>query len=321
MGDPAGIGAEVTVKAVSLYQAKGTRLVVLGDAEIMRRAAKAQGIDVPFDTVGTEDYFKSGPAKAFLDCNVLGKEPLAFGEESARSGLASMRYLEAAVSFLRSGKAQGLVTAPISKAAVNQAGYPIPGHTEWLAAQTGTKSVMMLVGGGLRVALVTTHTALANVPRLLSKELIQKTTLAVNKALREWFGIAAPRLAVLAFNPHAGEKGLFGREEEVIAAAVEEMRGERLNVTGPLPADTAFYRSAKGEFDAQICMYHDQGLIPLKLLAFETGVNVTLGLPFPRTSPDHGTAFDIAGKGKADHRSMLEALNLCRDILLPKENA
>jgi 4-hydroxythreonine-4-phosphate dehydrogenase len=227
-------------------------------------------------------------------------------------GETSYRYVETAVRLAQRDILQGIVTAPISKAMWHAAGRNYPGHTELLAALTTTPEVrMMLVGKQLRVILVTTHMALSQVPVSLSSERILKTIQMTVDHLQRFHGIARPRLAVAGLNPHAGEAGAFGDEEErVIAPAVRQAQTQGLTAEGPFPADTVFVRATRGVFDGVICLYHDQGLIPLKLLSWEDGVNVTVGLPIVRTSPDHGTAFDIAGHGKADPQSMRAALKL-----------
>ncbi|HDL63859.1 MAG TPA: 4-hydroxythreonine-4-phosphate dehydrogenase PdxA [Proteobacteria bacterium] len=208
------------------------------------------------------------------------------------------------------GEVSALITGPINKEGIHRAGYKFQGHTDYLAYLTGTDNyAMMLIGGDIRVVLVTVHIPLAEVSSSLNKEeIVRKIYLARDAMLR--FGIGEPRIAVAGLNPHAGEGGAFGREElDIITPAVEECRGEGLLVQGPLPPDTLFYKMLQGEYDVAVVMYHDQGLIPLKMLAFDRGVNITLGLPFVRTSPDHGTAYDIAGQGKANPDSMIEAIN------------
>jgi 4-hydroxythreonine-4-phosphate dehydrogenase len=231
-------------------------------------------------------------------------------------GEASYRYVESGVRLALDGVIHGLVTAPISKAMWHAAGRAYPGHTELLAALTGTPEVrMMLVGRRLRVILVTTHLALSQVPTALSRERIFTTLTLAATHLSRFHGLARPRLAVAGLNPHAGEAGAFGDEEErIIAPAVRLAQAQGLAASGPFPADSVFVRAVRGEFDGVICLYHDQGLIPLKLLSWEDGVNVTVGLPIVRTSPDHGTAFDIAGHNKADPRSLGAAIALAADM-------
>jgi 4-hydroxythreonine-4-phosphate dehydrogenase len=245
------------------------------------------------------------------------------GQPTPAGGEASYHYVETGVRLAMEGKIEGLVTAPISKAMWHAAGRMYPGHTELLAALTQTPEVrMMLVGSRLRVILVTTHIALAQVPVALSSERILHTIAMATAHLTHFHGIARPNLAVAGLNPHAGENGAFGDEEEriIVPAVVQACEGG-FNVHGPFPADSVFVRAVRGEFDAVICLYHDQGLIPLKLLSWEDGVNVTIGLPIVRTSPDHGTAFDIAGQGKANPRSLQAALTLAAEMVHKKTSA
>ena len=237
------------------------------------------------------------------------------GHPTTGSARDAAEALEEAAALLAAGNIQGIVTAPVSKKSLHGAGFAYPGQTEFFAARSGTQNyAMCLTGGPLTVALVTIHVPLREVPQLLRTGEIVRIGKLLRDFLRARLG-REPRIAVAGLNPHAGEDGQFGDEEQkIIAPAVVELT-EHGNFTGPLSPDTVFHRAAGGEFDSVLCMYHDQGLIPLKLLAFDTGVNVTLGLPFPRTSPDHGTAFDIAGSGRANHRSMLAAIKLAADLL------
>ena len=233
----------------------------------------------------------------------------------SRAGRLAGHAVEAAAKLALDGRVDAMVTAPVNKAALNLAGFRYPGHTEWLAHLAGDVPVaMMLASERLRVVLVTTHVALRDVPALLSTERVVRTGRTTEVALRDWFGIEAPRLAVCAMNPHGGEGGLFGDEDQrVLAPAAAE-----LGAAGPLPADTVFVRAMKGEFDAVLAPYHDVGMTAIKVASFGEAVNVTLGLPFPRTSPDHGTAFDIAGKGLADASSMRQALELASRLALAR---
>jgi len=237
------------------------------------------------------------------------------GQPTKDSAHAAAEALEEAAALLASGEIQGIVTGPVAKKSLCDAGFAFPGQTEFFAARSGTENfAMCLTGGPLTVALVTIHVPLHEVPRLLRREEIVRVGKLLHGFLRQRLG-RAPRIAVAGLNPHAGEEGQFGTEEQTIIAPAVADLAQDSDFTGPLSPDTVFHRAAQGEFDGVLCMYHDQGLIPLKLLAFDTGVNVTLGLPFPRTSPDHGTAFDIAGKGRANHRSMLAAIKLAAEML------
>jgi 4-hydroxythreonine-4-phosphate dehydrogenase len=249
-----------------------------------------------------------------------GKDPTEVApEESSR---ASFRYLEKAGRMALAGQVEAITTGPVSKGAIARAGIPFQGHTEFFAGLAGTKDfVMMLSGEHLRVALVTTHLPLNEVSQFLKEEKILSVVEITGRSLKEYFGFPNPRIAVAAFNPHGGEGGLFGEEENIISRAVDRARGKDWTVSGPWPADSLFHRAVQGEYDAVVCMYHDQGLIPLKLLHFDTAVNVTLGLPFIRTSVDHGVAYDIAGKGIASPRSMEEAIKMAAQMALRKRQA
>ncbi|MFN8653885.1 MAG: 4-hydroxythreonine-4-phosphate dehydrogenase PdxA [Gemmatimonadales bacterium] len=293
LGDPRGIGPEITARA--LATPIDAEVVVLG-ADDQIAAVKADR-HIPLGTWG-EGFGESGPEKP--------------GPSRAmRAGRITGAGVEIAARMALAGEVDAIVTAPAHKHAINLAGFRYPGHTEWLAHLAGDVDVaMMLAADQLRVVLVTTHVPLRSVPNLLTTEKIVKTGETTRRALREWWGIAEPRLAVCALNPHAGESGLFGDEEErVLAPAVKS-----LGATGPLPADTVFVKAMRGEFDAVLAPYHDVGMTAIKVAAFGRGVNVTLGLPFPRTSPDHGTALDIAGKGIADAGSMRQAIELAVEL-------
>ncbi len=241
--------------------------------------------------------------------------PVNDGVPEAGNAPAVIAAIELAVEFCRSGEAAAMVTNPVHKATLSGAGFAHPGHTEFLGALAGAKPTMMLVVPGLRVVPVTVHLPLAQVPGHLTKAAIVEAGLAAARALTSDLAIAKPRLAVAALNPHAGESGTLGGEETaIIAPAVAELRARGIEVFGPAPADTLFHEAARARFDAALCMYHDQALIPLKTLDFAHGVNITLGLPFVRTSPDHGTALDIAGTGKANPASLIAALGMAGEI-------
>jgi 4-hydroxythreonine-4-phosphate dehydrogenase len=318
MGDPAGIGPEVVVKALTEAQVRSwCRPVVLGDIGALHQAARLTGRQLsltpwePGQALPDTDR-----TMAVLELSQLASEDIQSGLPRPAGGLAAARYIEKGAELALAGTIQGLVTAPISKEALNLAGYKFPGHTEFLAHKAGHPPVvMMLAGSRLKVVLVTIHEALALVPTLLTPERILTTARITHQALQKYFGLAQPKLAVAALNPHAGEGGLFGVEEKnIIEPAIRLAQDQGLELSGPHPPDTLFYRAANGEFDAVVCMYHDQGLIPFKLLHFQDGVNVTLGLPFIRTSVDHGTAYDLAGKNQADHHSLLAALGLAANM-------
>jgi 4-hydroxythreonine-4-phosphate dehydrogenase len=315
MGDPAGIGPEVILKAAAAWRGKTTapRLLVIGDLNAMRAAAEALGAAVP-KPVPWNNGQKTGTAAdtiPVLETSRLGSRSLKPGHPSIQGASAAYRYIETGARMALEGRAAALVTAPISKEWLNRAGHQFPGHSELLAAIAGVRNWrMMFAGRQLRLALVTVHMGLARVSRALSTVKIVDTIELLGGHLRADAGVDHPRLAVLGFNPHAGENGLFGREEtDLIAPAIAIARRNGIDAFGPVPPDTAFIRSGgKFGFDAVVAMYHDQGLIPLKTMDFDHAVNVTLGLPFIRTSPDHGTAFDIAGQGKARAQSMRAAI-------------
>jgi 4-hydroxythreonine-4-phosphate dehydrogenase len=262
--------------------------------------------------IGPDDLITALPAHARLGVGSWnGGSGAGTGAEvrarALKAGALAGRAIETAATLAMDGAVDAIVTAPIEKYATRLAGFPFPGHTEWMAHLAGDVDVaMMLAADNLRVVLVTTHVALRDVPALLTTDRVVKTGRIALAGLRDWFGIAAPRLAVCALNPHAGEQGLFGDEE----SRVLEPAARVLGAAGPLPADTVFVRAMRGEFDAVLAPYHDVGMTAIKVAAFGRGVNVTLGLPFPRTSPDHGTALDIAGTGSADPSSMIQALRL-----------
>ena len=314
MGDITGIGPEIIIKALaeaSLYEV--CRPLVLGDLPALVRARKICGIRVDLHPVAApaEGYYRAGNVD-ILVLSRFSSEAVVFGRPTPGSGAAMVEYILTAVDLALSGQAAAIVTAPISKAAMHLGGYYYPGHTELLAERCQTTNfAMMLAGGEFRVVLATIHCPLREVPgRLSQTELLRLFTLTAN-ALQRDFGLKNPCLGVAALNPHAGEGGMFGDEEaRIIAPAVAAAREQGLDVVGPLPADTIFVRHQRGEFAAVVVMYHDQGLIPLKLLHFGDAVNVTLGLPIIRTSVDHGTAYDLAGTGRADPGSLKAALSL-----------
>lgn len=321
LGDPAGIGPEVTLKALGHARLRRVPAVVIGDETLLRETARRLRLRcevVPIAEAALRDgalppRTRGGrPVVAVLPVSRLGAAARRPGKPSVAGGRAAYRYIETAARLACDGAIAGIVTAPINKAWVTRAGFPISGHTELLKELTGARAVrMMLAGSRLRVILVTMHVALGKVPKALSVRDVARTITIAAEHLRRYHRVAEPRIAVAGLNPHAGEGGLFGREEErIIAPAIARARTAGADATGPYPADSLFFQAVQGKFDAVIAMYHDQGLIPLKLLHFHDAVNVTLGLPIIRTSPDHGTAYDIAGAGKADAGSMIEALAL-----------
>lgn len=317
MGDPAGIGPEIVLKAVQTLES-GLRLVVLGDLSVL--AETAQRLELPLRPVSWSVPQPYPPDPEVVPVIPLSRLPAQHqmpGRPTPAGGEASYRYVEAGVGLARDTAIQALVTAPISKAMWRAAGRDYPGHTELLAGLTHSPDVrMMLAGSRLRVVLVTTHIPFTQVAAALSSRRIVTTLVLTARHLSRFHGLSRPRLAVAGLNPHAGEGGAFGDEEDrLISPAVRRAAEQGLSVVGPLPADSVFVRAVNGEFDAVICQYHDQGLIPLKLLSWTDGVNVTIGLPIIRTSPDHGTAFDIAGRGTADPRSLQAAIRLASHMI------
>jgi 4-hydroxythreonine-4-phosphate dehydrogenase len=316
-GDPAGVGPEITIEA---WLARDIRQIlpfyVIGDPAQLAARAERIGVRVPIADVEAKDAEAAfGNALPVVPLqNRLGEKP---GVPDAANAAGILESIERAVGDCLAGRAAAVVTNPIAKKALYDSGFRFPGHTEFLAhlaeAATGRSymPVMMLAGPELRAVPVTIHVPLAEVPGLLTTDLIAATARIVVTDLAARFGIARPRLAIAGLNPHAGEDGAMGDEDQhIISPAIEMLRSEGLAVAGPLPADSMFHARARANYDAAICMYHDQALIPVKMLAFDETVNVTLGLPFVRTSPDHGTAFDIAGTGRARPDSLIAALQL-----------
>lgn len=318
LGDPAGIGPEILAEAwVRRAGLAGPPFFVTGGAGVLAAAAEARGIACPVARIArpseAADAFATGlPVLGDADCDYRPGQPDEAGAALAIHSLAE------AVRMALLGKAGGVVTAPVAKSELARIGFEFPGQTEFLAAACGLApeaAVMMLAGPSLRTVPLTVHCALAEVPGRLSTEMICARARIVAAGLARDFGIAAPRLAVCGLNPHAGEGGKFGTEErDIIAPAIGQLCAEGLAITGPHPADAIFTPRARQTYDAALAMYHDQALVPLKALDFDEGVNVTLGLPIVRTSPDHGTAFDIAGKRLADPGAMIAAIRMAGAI-------
>lgn len=301
MGDPSGIGPEITLKALAKSSIRSLAdFIIVGDKKVLQKSARSLNKACLHLLRKTE----------IMDLGNVAVKSFSFGKQKASYGGASIKYIQKAYELVEAKRVSGIVTSPINKSSVKKAGFKFPGHTEFLASLAGTsKFVMMLAGGPLKVSLVTRHIALNSVSKKLSIQNITNAIRITLKSLKKDFNIPHPKIAVCALNPHAGESGIFGNEElKIITPAVSKFKKEA--VKGPISADAVFYDAYRGKFDCVICLYHDQGLIPLKMIARDTGVNVTLGLPFVRTSPDHGTAFDIAGRGKADSRSMEAAIRL-----------
>lgn len=328
LGDPAGIGPDITLLA---FQARlgvdggVPPFVLLGDPDVMAERARALGLAIRIEPIGEVAAAPSVFANALPVLPLSVARPVVAGRPDPANAAVVQQSIEKAVALVQNGEASAVVTNPISKATLTGAGFGFPGHTEFLAALAGREAsdaVMMLVGEGLKVVPVTIHIPLKDVMGALSTERIRKTLEITARDVARYFGLARPRIAVTGLNPHAGEDGTMGREEiEMIVPAIEAARRQGLDVTGPYPADTLFHAEARKLYDVAVAMYHDQALIPVKTLAFDTGVNVTLGLPFVRTSPDHGTAFSLAGTGRASARSLIEALRLADTMRRNAESA
>ncbi len=313
MGDPAGIGGELTLRAWLALRGRGPAFIALDDPGRLADLALGLGLTVPIhvmrDAAAATEVF--GSALPVLPV-ALAASPVP-GQPDPANARAVVGSIERAAELCLHGDAGGVVTNPINKAALYQSGFAYPGHTEFLAALTGAtgRQIMMLASPMLRVVPVTVHASLRDSIAMLTSGMITAAARTTQAALRRDFGIVAPRLAVAGLNPHAGEQGALGGEEtSLIQPAIDTLRSEGIDVSGPWPPDTMFTPGARARYDVAICMYHDQALIPLKTLDMDHGVNVTLGLPIVRTSPDHGTAFDIAGKGVADPASLIAAIEL-----------
>jgi len=299
MGDPSGVGPEVIIKALSdKHIQRLAGITVIGDHFVISKIKK--------DLKLTADF-------SLIDLSNVPQNKFSYGKENPSFGKASIEYVDAALDIIKKGEADCMVTAPVNKASVRKGRVSdFEGHTEYLAQKTGSKDFsMMFVGKLLKVCLVTRHLALRDVADAISPDKVYKALMITAESLEKFFGIKNPRIGVAGLNPHAGDNGLFGDEESLkIKPAIKKAARSIKNIYGPIPADAIFYEALNGKFDAIISMYHDQALAPFKMLYFKDGVNLTLGLPFVRTSPDHGTAFNIAGKGVADPVSMREAIRL-----------
>ncbi|MFC3078277.1 4-hydroxythreonine-4-phosphate dehydrogenase PdxA [Phenylobacterium terrae] len=320
LGEPAGVGPEIIVKAWNQLRAGGPPFVVVGDFQSLAAASSA-GSAILRRVISPEDAPRLFPdALPVLDIPL--QAPVVAGRPSPAAAPQVVRWIETAVGLALSGAVSGLVTAPIAKAPLYAAGFKFPGHTEFLGELTAAANydgargpIMMLAVPGLRTTLVTIHEPISRVPALLTIERIVNAGLVTAQALRRDFGVAAPRLAVAGLNPHAGESGSLGREEiEIVGPAIRALKDLGVDASGPWPSDTLFPEETRRRYDAALCLYHDQALIPVKMLDFWGGVNVTLGLPIVRTSPDHGTAFDIAGRGVARPESLIAAIRLADEI-------
>ena len=317
MGDAAGVGPEVVVQALlDPSISSKARCLVIGDARRLRKAADLLGLEVDLRTVErpADAEYVEGRINV-IDLGLIPEE-LPFGALSAVAGDAAYHFIRVAAELAMSGQVQAICTAPLNKEALHAAGHIYPGHTELLAALTGTEEVsMMLSTPKVKVIHVTTHVGLIDAIARIDPPLVERTVRRGYQAMTD-AGVATPKIAVCAINPHAGENGLFGRGEEAekITPALEKLQADGIDARGPVPADTAFFLAGRGDYDLVVAMYHDQGHGPVKVLGLEAGVNITVGLPVIRTSVDHGTAFDIAGKGIADPGSMLEALRQAAEM-------
>ncbi|HEU4391591.1 MAG TPA: 4-hydroxythreonine-4-phosphate dehydrogenase PdxA [Blastocatellia bacterium] len=316
VGDAAGIGPEVALKALASEEVRSAcRALLFCDARELSRQAAAMRLECDYPAINHNDVANNISPVAIVDLNNLAS-PAKPGETSAAAGRAAAEYVASAVSLCRAGALDAIATAPINKAALRLAGMPFEGHTEMLASLCGAdRCLMSFFAGPLRVVLLTTHVSLGGAIGLIKKDhVVRSLVMTAREIVR--FGTPEPRIALAGLNPHAGESGLFGAEDrnELVPAVQECRESHGINVTGPLPADTLFVRAWRGEFDCVVACYHDQAMIAVKCLAFGKAVGVTLGLPIVRTSVDHGTAFDIAGRGIADAGSMIEAIKTAADL-------
>ena len=318
LGDPAGVGPELICEAWARRESEGLpAFFVCGGSGTLSEAARTRGIDAWYSVVSDPTELSQLPERVVP---VVGDFSAGYhpGQPEGTGGRLALESLKLATRLVLEGKASGLVTGPIAKAELTKVGFSFPGQTEFVADACGIlfeDAVMMLAGPQLRTVPLTVHCPIADVPGLLTADLICRRIRIVDASMKQDFGISAPRIAVCGLNPHAGEKGRMGREEiEVIEPALAALRADGIDATGPHPADTLFAPRKRNTYDVAVAMYHDQALVPLKTLDFDQGVNVTLGLPIVRTSPDHGTAFDIAGKGIADPGAMIAAIRMAGEI-------
>ncbi|MET3613091.1 4-hydroxythreonine-4-phosphate dehydrogenase [Rhizobium aquaticum] len=320
-GDPAGIGPDIALMAWTKRGEHGlTPFLYLGDRDALSARARSLGLDIPI-AEATAETVNSAFDAALPVLSIPGDAAVTPGSPDGANAASTIEAIRRAVEETRAGRTSAVVTCPIAKSVLYSAGFRFPGHTEYLAdlaAEPGGRAprpVMMIASPALRTVPVTIHIPLIKIAEELTEDLIVETARITARDLTVRFGIASPRLAVSGLNPHAGEGGALGREDDaIVRPAIERLRAEGIDAFGPLPADTMFHAAARATYDVAICMYHDQALIPAKTLAFDDGVNVTLGLPFIRTSPDHGTAFSIAGTGKAKPDSLIAALKMAADM-------
>jgi len=319
MGDPCGIGPEVCIKGLKNQEIyRFITPVVIGDKNVLEREIKHLDVSVSLNIIDDPNDAKGCFGIIdFIPGSILSDKDIIYGLPTPETGKAVCSYIEKAARFALNSSVDAITTLPVNKKVLHMAGCKYPGHTEIFASLSNTPEVvMMLAGTRLKVTLVTIHIPLSKVCAKVTRQQVEFTIKTTYHWLKRYFGINDPRIAVAGLNPHAGEEGLFGDEEiRIIAPAVEAFMEKGINITGPLPPDTVFYLAAKGEFDVVVSMYHDQALIPLKLLNFEDGVNITLGMPIIRTSVDHGTAYNIAGMGMANEKSFLAALHTAAHMI------
>ncbi len=324
MGDPTGIGPEILVKALSMEEPfRACRPVVFGDREVLSRAIRIQNLPTTLEAIDQIPRDGYLPRKIFFfPSSQLDVTSLRFGQPDRACGEAMVRYIEEAVKRTTSRELDAITTCPINKKAMNEAGYSFPGHTELLGHLVGAPSVaMMFLASKWRIVLVTTHLPLKDVSKWIRKDRILSTLRLTDEGMKKYFGIPHPKIGVLGLNPHSGEGGLLGEEEaREILPAIAEAKLLGIDTEGPFPADSFFNISGRYAFDAVVSMYHDQGLIPIKMLDFKEAVNFTLGLPFIRTSVDHGTAYDIAGKGLADPSNLVKAILTAANLAKSKKD-
>ncbi|MCP4936860.1 MAG: 4-hydroxythreonine-4-phosphate dehydrogenase PdxA [bacterium] len=322
MGDPAGIGTEITVLAwKKRQQHKLAPFFVLSRKSLFEKLAILDGFEIPLEMISSPEHANEVFSQALPVLELPQEVPAIAGKSDPSNGAMTILSISQAVELVKKGQAASVVTNPINKHVLYEAGFEFPGHTEYLAklaeqwGKGSVRPVMMLASRQLRAVPLTIHIALSQVAEHITSALIMETARIISNDLTRFFGLKSPRIAVAGLNPHAGENGTMGTAEiDIIEPALNTLKGEGINVSGPHPADTLFHAAARETYDVVIGMYHDQALIPIKTLSFDEGVNTTLGLPFVRTSPDHGTAYDIAGKGVARPTSLIEALKLANDM-------
>lgn len=317
-GDEAGVGPEIIIKTLAKKRLPKARFLIYGSQTVFDATSAALKIKLPARQIQSLQQVDQRTRIHLLNCPQNKIKKVVPGKTTVHTARNAFGYITDAANDALSGKIDAIVTAPIAKFSMKRAGINIPGHTDYLAELSNTKNyAMMFIGGGMKVVLASIHTSLQSVPGLITRKNIREKSLLIDKTLKQLFKLKKPSIALCGLNPHAGEEGMLGSEEKkTLIPVIKQLRQRGINLVGPYPSDTIFNRAIAGEFDAVLAMYHDQGMIPIKLLAFDTAVNITIGLPFIRTSPDHGTAFNIAGKGTASPNSFTAALNLAIDLAI-----